>query len=367
MAQSNYGNISDIAARAGQARGTGRDNAYVAGGGQVEIWSLEVTGAVDDTDYSFDVILNADTHSTTIDSGTGATVTTIAAALVARLNADPDLAGFILASNLAGVITLTGLVTGQVFTTQNLAANMGNLSNTQDAADRPDIPFGICLTKTDENTCELPSASTLNLQVSTLTPVVANSTIYSALVKWNGNQYPATYTSDGSATATEISAGLTLAINTAMPTTSVLATDDDPDVTLSSEVRGFPFEVVITSGNIAVVETTASNHGKLIGASMHTQAYAPATIGGDTVWPGGSSLNNREEGEMYVQLDEGITITTLTDPVYVRVLATGDEQLGRLRNSLDAADACPHPYANWTRASFIDPSGKNIAGVLFER
>lgn len=96
-----------------------------------------------------------------------------------------------------------------------------------------------------------------NKKIMTLTPVVADSQLYSIKIRSGNENYTASFTSDATATAAEISAGLNSAINAAMPASSIAATDTNPSVTLTSEVDGLSFDVVVLSGSIAPAVTNA--------------------------------------------------------------------------------------------------------------
>jgi phage tail sheath gpL-like len=77
-----------------------------------------VASATDDTDYTL-VVGN---FPVTIDSGTAATTTTIAAALVAAIQADAGLNAAFTASNTGAVITITSRVPGRGFTLSSPSA-----------------------------------------------------------------------------------------------------------------------------------------------------------------------------------------------------------------------------------------------------
>ena len=94
-------------------------------------------------------------------------------------------------------------------------------------------------------------------QVSTATPTAANSTLYTLTI--NGKDV--SYTSDGSATVAEITAGLTAAWNASAQTeiAEVTATDSTTHVTLTGDTAGKPFTVTSTgAGTINLATTTAA-------------------------------------------------------------------------------------------------------------
>lgn len=76
-------------------------------------------------------------------------------------------------------------------------------------------------------------------QVENITPIVQNSHTYTVTI----DGIEATYASDASATAQEIVEGIATAVNAAMPVDTVIASEDNVKVTLTSEVAGRLFEL----------------------------------------------------------------------------------------------------------------------------
>jgi hypothetical protein len=119
-------------------------------------------------------------------------------------------------------------------------------------------------------------------QVSTLTPTAVNSTVYSIEIRDQNNFIigAASYTSDSSATATEIVAGLKAALGT-VPGVALSGT---VTLILTASVAGIPFTVV-TDPNQAIVASTASaaSAGLLVGAKwmagVNSDGFAPLKIG----------------------------------------------------------------------------------------
>lgn len=95
--------------------------------------------------------------------------------------------------------------------------------------------------------------TTARAKIFTITPVVANLQAYTIYI--NGTAY--TYTSDGTATASEIVVGLQAAI-TALPVTGVTPTNDGTTLTLTS-TAGVWYSLGVDRPNIlTVTETTAA-------------------------------------------------------------------------------------------------------------
>jgi hypothetical protein len=89
-------------------------------------------------------------------------------------------------------------------------------------------------------------------QVETITPTAVDNTTYSVTI--NGTVH--TFLSDGSATAAEIVAGLSAAINTGAEAAKVTATGSTTLI-ITSDVAGQGFSVAIGT-NLAIVHTTAN-------------------------------------------------------------------------------------------------------------
>lgn len=100
----------------------------------------------------------------------------------------------------------------------------------------------------------------------TLTPVVANNTVYTVTI----NNTPYTFTSDGTATAAEITAGLDTAIGTP---TGITVTDNTGTLTVAPTVAGTPWSITVSS-NLTKVDTPS--------AEAWTDALAAVEVENDT-------------------------------------------------------------------------------------
>lgn len=100
----------------------------------------------------------------------------------------------------------------------------------------------------------------------TLTPVVANSTVYTVTI----NDTPYTFTSDADATAAEITAGLDTAIGTP---TGITVTDNTGTLTVAPTVAGTAWSITV-SNNLTKVDTPS--------AEAWTDALAAVEVENDT-------------------------------------------------------------------------------------
>jgi hypothetical protein len=126
----------------------------------------------------------------------------------------------------------------------------------------------------------------------TLTPTAANSTVYTVTIQvfkesdWgyfgpNLLTFSASYTSDGTATVAEITAGLTAAINAIGAPYGVTATDGTTLVTVTSNTT-VPQNincVSVGAGTLAVAQTVAFAKPQGLAAELQARGLASATTG----------------------------------------------------------------------------------------
>jgi hypothetical protein len=73
----------------------------------------------------------------------------------------------------------------------------------------------------------------------------------------------------------------------------------------------------------------------------------------------GSPVTYVHHGRVVVPVETDIT--SLNDPVYVRIIATGDEEAGAWRNDADGGDAVLVSNARWTLLSYLDNQSRKTA------
>lgn len=316
-------------------------------GRAVQITTVTVSGATDDTDYTLSLGEDADSlFATTIDSGTSSTTTTIATALAAAINANPNVNALVVATSAAAVVTIRSRRAGESFTASESDANLGTPSTTQSAATATPIAFGLITALSSSPAgCKVIDSGDLTAQVATLTPEYSAGDEWVVTVVWRGVPYSAIVTM-----ATDLDTSIDAmveALNDALPASSVLAAADDATATvliLTSELTGVPFSVASTASDIggtvtavAIAATTANAQPQLAGISRKAHTIEQDSSG-DAAYASGDTVSCLRQGRIWVRLDAGHTISSLSDDVYVRVVATGTEKAGAFRSSADSTD-----------------------------
>ena len=324
----------------------------------VQISLLTVTGAT-----------NAKTYTALIEgiaisylSGGAATVTLIAAGLVAAIDANPTVRGLVSATNLVGVITITGLTPGVPFT---LTESDGQLTTatSQVAAEALDIPFGraVCLSGFDaggEPLGKLARDSSFTAQV--------DSTVFAGLIA--GEHAQISIVHDG------ISHTVIAAFNTNNDTTvgdlrtAVTAQLGALDITISGAT-----DTIILTADTAGDEfisaagprgTLTTNRGRatsaalsLLGLAIYSFEAAATTLNQSTAagYKANEGVSAMTKGRMWVENSQAVT---LGDPVYVE-LDNGSADVGKLFNT-NSATRTRLPKLEWYRSGI---SGDSIADV----
>ena len=308
-----------------------------------QVSTVTVDTAADSSVYTITI----DGMDVSYTSDASATPTEIAAGLAAAIVADPLTNGLVTATAAVAVLTITSRLGGRAFTLTTADARLTIATTTANAV-AADVPFGVGVLELGNDLAAVPDGSLAplsTLHVVTLTPTVANSTIYSVVVIVAGVTVSKAITSDGSATAAEIVAALVSALNGELPANSVLASGTDTLV-LTSEVPGQDF-VVVPGPTLTAVTTTQGRRIEDVfaGVTISHEIYEQPRSGAYAL-PGNSTMPVLRRGEIYVATETDVTDTNA--PVYVRTGGTG--QKGGFRSS--AASGCvplPAAKARWVR------------------
>jgi hypothetical protein len=311
-----------------------------------QVSTVTVATAENSSDYT--VTLNG--VPITVTSDGSATGTEIATLLSAAVNAEALVAGAVTATSSSAVVTVTSRVAGNSFTLTTADARLTVATPTANAPADP-LPYGVAVLDLGYQFVGVPDAALApltTLHVVTLTPAVANATVYELRLVVAGIPYAVSITSDGSATAAEIVTALTTAVNNALPANSVLASGTDTLV-LTSEVAGQTFEVFPSS----TLSTAITTHGVELadvfaGVTVdHAQNENPVASG-VAGFTGGSVLPVARKGELFVTTENDVT--DLNAQVFIRVSGSG--QKGAFRSS-PATGFLPLPRsrARWVRRS----------------
>ena len=102
---------------------------------------------------------------------------------------------------------------------------------------------------------------------------------------------------------------------------------------------------------------------RVVGVTV--EGYEVAPNSGDPAdedgYDPGSPVTYVHHGRVPVPVETDIT--SLNDPVYVRIIATGDEEAGAWRNDADGGDAVLVSNARWTLLSYLDNQARNTAEI----
>ena len=337
------------------------------------------------------------TTSVTLDATTATSVTTAAAALVDAINAKPGISNLVFASNAAGVIGVVGRQKGASATfSMTGSATGGGATLTvggiaQTAGDATPIPFGVMVERSSATkavgTAAIGSAvgsGTYTAQKSTITAEGGDITLAS------GDVLYATITGDLDGTGvksysartvfrTDAATTLTAfvaALNGVLPANSVIAAVDTNDITFTAEVAGLSFDVSAsyddaggTPGSFTVTATIPNviPFGGGVALKSHT---IEQNADGESEYGMGDTFSGLTEGKCYVLLDSGITVAE-GDACFVRVTATGTEQVGAFSNVSDSGDNLPigsYGFKGiWVGGNETDMNGNNVAPLYISR
>lgn len=292
------------------------------------------------SDATYTLTVNGLALSYTADST--AVNTEIVAGLKAAIEAEPLLSGRILAvATSATVLTLTERVAGSGgFTISTGDAKL--IVATTTAADEADpIGFGLAVIgDTRGRTCKAPAAASITARSVVITPTAVNNAVYTVNVVHNGVSRGFSYTADGDALVKEIVEGLAAAINGGMPANSVVATEDDATLTLTAEVKGEDFAVVLGPNLAQAAFAGQTLADVFVGVTVLSHAEAHESEG----YPGGATCAVIRKGRIFVETEADIASAAR---VFVRVAGSGT--IGAFTTSRTAGETVELPphVASW--------------------
>jgi hypothetical protein len=267
----------------------------------VQIDDITIDTAADDVLYT--VTING--VDTTIDSGTGATTTTIRDALIAALLLEPLARGFVIASiKDADELTLTGLTPGLAYTLAVSAGAGGAISaaSVQTAATAAAVPFGRLVIDDGLEPDgvvplgKLAQASSLTAQVHTLNIIFVASATYLVTVRDEAGNVLAQGETDADTNTDTTGTAIAATLNGLLPAASVLVASvggGSGDITFTAELAGREFSVEVGTneegqvGGAIVSQTDTTGPSRVTsvnraakGISLHSQNDPTTTIGG---------------------------------------------------------------------------------------
>jgi hypothetical protein len=309
---------------------------------QVDDWTVAayVAGKV----YTFQVDGVAFSYTATV---ADANETGVAASIATQVNADPLLSGRILATSLVAALTFTGRVAGVGWTAVATHANL-TLVHTTAVGVAAEITFGLGVLENGQATTGLTSlkygrlakGTNLTAKAVKLTPTIggAASTGFYVNVKVKGVLYEGSYLGDGTATVKEVVEGLTADLNAKLPTQTVIVTEDDLSLTLTSELAGLSFEYGHGTNDAtntwAVTSDTAlisdDVNAKLAGVAVHTYDVE-RNASGVAAYPGGSVMSVIKRGRVVVNTEDAVTLGTSKAFIRLADTAVTGNPLGGFR------------------------------------
>uniref|UniRef100_A0A6M3KYF9 Tail protein n=1 Tax=viral metagenome TaxID=1070528 RepID=A0A6M3KYF9_9ZZZZ len=273
-------------------------------------------------------------------SDASASVAEIAAGLAAAFNAEPLVNGLAEATYTATTTVFTARVAGVGWTLSDVDAKCTLVNTTANDESDP-IGFGLAVVSDSANDGYGKLGKTANLayKAVTLTPVLANTTVYNVGVTFRGTTYWADITSDADATAKEICDAMTPALNASLPAASVIVTDDDAAMTLTAEIAGEPFEITYdtalwTYAAVTVTEATDINRAFRGVSVRDSKQVTDAT--GVTQYAGGSAMGVLKKGRIVVDTP---SVVTHGDAVYVTATGTFTPTAASTTPKLDSSVA----------------------------
>lgn len=298
-----------------------------------------------------------------------------AAELLSDFRADSIAHGWFSASISSATITFTAREPGTAGDASFASVSNATVTETTAAANGAEILMGIAVMQgSTADVCQAPTAVAAVAQVTDATPTHVNSVVYQLGVQmlsgtYSGQIYGTEYTADGSATVQEIVEAIVAGLNALLPASTVAATEDNTKVTLTAEVAGVGFNVLVGNATtnvwtIAAVtaNVTAALTRSILGIAVRDDSIAQSVDTPDDTpaYPALAHVNILERGDIWVPVDGTVAVD---DDVYVRVTATGSEVVGMLRANSDSGDAFILPGAVFRTAATGTAASPALAKV----
>ncbi len=359
--------------------------ARTVAGGLFQVGGITITGGDATTTYTITV----GDESVSV---TGiAAAADIATALANALNSKIGISNLIFSLAVGPIVNLTSRIKGDAFTASGSvsggAGTIGAYSGITTATDPTPIFAGRFVEAADyagilgsTKGAAVVGSGTYNTQQSTLT-ITASAASEHIAGSITGNfdgagvrsfafSLETTNNDDQNAT------GLKEAIEDLMSgvSNSLTVTVASNVVTLQAAIAGVSFTVdaaasvtnAASTTQVAVNNAAAANAIPRGAGFVRAAAQMEMTSEGVGRFTGGMAVTCIEAGELYVELDEGATIS-LDDPVFVRRVATGTEVAGACRGSADSTDCLPlSAYGlggKWLTTNMTGFHGRNVAAL----
>lgn len=330
----------------------------------VQIDTVTVDSAVDDTLYTYEI--NGITVQ--IDSGTGATTTTIAAALAAQHDSLPLVRGVVAAVPVAAVITLTGLIEGNSYALTESDTRL-TAASVQAAAAADAVPFGRLVVDdgletggAGEQLGRLAKSTAFTAQVHTLEILfVASSTVTVTVRDAAGDVLAQADDVDADTNTDTTADAIRDALNGLLPANSVIVSSPgggSGDVVFTAELAGLQFSVEVgtneegEAGGAIVGQTNTTGPSATTSMNLAALGISEFSINDPTTTIGGLTGEYAPNARMRVLkraavwVERPSTGVSPGDQVFVE-LAVGDDS-GKFFNA-DSATRARLLNAEWER------------------
>ena len=397
---SRMGDVNPVAGAIFGAASNQDETAMQVGGSAAQAQSITIAGTPAATNV-LTINIGEDagslvTTSVTLDATTGASTTTAAAALADAINAKPGISNLVFATASGAIIGVVGRQKGASATFSMTGSATGGGATltvnaiSVNAGDATPIPFGVMVERSSATkavgTAAIGSAvGSGTYTAQKMTSVDLDSTFALAAgdaisITVSGDfdgkgekSYSADVIYDTSEAQTITN--ITNALNAVLPASSVEVVNTTGVLVLTAEVAGVGFDVtggVTESGTAAAItftETVANviPNGGGVALKSHT---IEQNASGVSEYGMGDTFSGLTEGKCYVLLDSGITVAE-GDACFVRVTATGTEQVGAFSNVSDSGDNLPISSYGfkgvWVGGNVTDMNGNNVAPLYISR
>lgn len=319
-----------------------------------QLSTVTISGASNSTLYT--VVINGVSVSYLSDAS--ATQQEIADGLVAAINDDPSVSGLVRAVSGTNAFTVQSRLPGLsgAFTLTEDSAQM-SVADTTAAANASPVPFGRALVRTADRAGRLISADDFTGAAAQFSFTASNSQVYVINLLVDGVSYAASYTADGSATATEIATGLAAAVDAlAIGLDGSVVETDNLFIQADDGVSFSVGTVSAGTGAIALVSYAAAvqPHELFIAELTDTfdtsEMIAGGLASGLAGYPPNRNMNGLRKGRIIVPVEESCAPG---DPVYVRLAANGSlDEIGAFRASANAGcvlASALYPNLSWNK------------------
>lgn len=127
---------------------------------------------------------------------------------------------------------------------------------------------------------------------------------------------------------------------------------------LNDEGADIPAGIAVVEKALGTADLFDSTNDTLLGIVVNSYARDPDDLDGLDVIKDGGAMNVLTEGTIWVVVEEAVAVT---DPVYCRFSAAGEEVLGAFRTDADTSDAREVKGARF----LTETSGAGIALLKF--